>query len=167
VAALGVLRRGLEFGLIAISVFLSAAITAIVLYAVAMRSFGQAPIWYDEIATIVLAWLTYFGSALAALRRGHLGSGELMRRLPPHLRLALFAVSEALVVGFFLVLGWYGWQVVVLLAGETLISLPGITSSLTRTIIPIGAALFVLAQLLSIPDEWRNLSAGSGRQENI
>jgi TRAP-type C4-dicarboxylate transport system permease small subunit len=162
-----VARRGLEAILVAASLALAIAITGIVLYAIALRTFGQAPIWYDEVATIVLCWLTYFGAALAAIRRGHLGSPEIVRRLPAGPRLVLFLLAEAVVIGFFLLLAWYGWQVVDLLAGETLISLPWVTSSATRTIIPLGAILFVLAQILSMPQEWRNLAAASAPKENI
>jgi hypothetical protein len=47
--------------------------------------------------------------------------------------------------------------VVILLEGDTLISLPWVPVQLTQSVIPVGAALFVICHLLSLPDEWVNL----------
>jgi TRAP-type C4-dicarboxylate transport system permease small subunit len=63
-----------------------------------------------------------------------------------------------LVIGFFVILGWAGLEVVILLAGDGLISLPWVPVQLTQSVIPVGSALFILAELLSIPDEWANLT---------
>jgi cytochrome c biogenesis protein CcdA len=78
-AALQVFKRGLEFALAVFSVFLITVLFLLVTVAVAYRELGAALTWYDEVATILLAWLTYFGSAYAArprsfaLRRLHSG----------------------------------------------------------------------------------------------
>ncbi len=36
----------------------------------------------------------------------------------------------------------------------------GVTLSFTQSVIPVGAALFILAELLSIPDAWKKAMAG-------
>jgi TRAP-type C4-dicarboxylate transport system permease small subunit len=138
-------------------VALLVVLTATVSVAVVVRELGAALSWYDEVATVFLAWLTYYGAALAALRRGHLGSPEILRLVPMSYRLPLFVIGEGLVIAFFLVLGWAGLEVVILLEGDRLISLPWVPVQLTQSVIPAGAALFILAELLSIPDEWANL----------
>ncbi|MBL8673021.1 MAG: TRAP transporter small permease subunit [Alphaproteobacteria bacterium] len=155
--SLAVLRRWLERALAAFCVGLMALMFLIVVMAVLARELGRAFSWYDEVATIVLVWLTYYGSALGALKRSHLGSPEVMRAMGARLRLPLFVLGEALVVAFFLLLGWAGLWVVQLLEGDRLVSLPWVPVQLTQSVIPIGAALFVACELLSIPDEWRNL----------
>jgi TRAP-type C4-dicarboxylate transport system permease small subunit len=152
------LRRLFGAVLGAFSVGLIVALTLLVLVAVAFREGGAALVWYDEVATILLSWLTYYGAAYAALRRGHLGSPELLMRLPRRWRLALFALGETLVIGFFLVLAWVGFEVVVLLAGDGLVSLPWVSVQVTQSVIPIGALLFVIGQILSMGEEWRNLA---------
>ena len=43
---------------------------------------------------------------------------------------------------------------------ETLVSLSWVTLSFTQSVIPIGAALFILAEIFSIPEAWRNAMAG-------
>jgi TRAP-type C4-dicarboxylate transport system permease small subunit len=160
-------KRGLELALAVFSVLLIAALFLLVVFAVVYRELGASLTWYDEVATVLLAWLTYYGSALAALRRGHLGSPEILRLAPPRLRLPLFILAEALVIAFFLVLGWAGLEVVILLQGDTLISLPWVPVQLTQSVIPVGAVLFIVAQLLSVPDEWTYLRHGRAPQEQI
>ena len=43
---------------------------------------------------------------------------------------------------------------------ETLVSLSWIPLSFTQSVIPVGSALFILAEILSIPDAWRKAMAG-------
>jgi TRAP-type C4-dicarboxylate transport system permease small subunit len=59
------------------------------------------------------------------------------------------------------VLAWTGWEVVVLLEGDKLISLPWMPVQFTQSVIPIGAALFILAQLLSVGEQWREISGAA------
>ena len=155
-------RRGFEAALAAFCVVLMVSLFVLVIVAIAYRQAGASLTWYDEVATVILAWLTYYGSALAALKRGHLGSPEVMRRIPASIRLPLFVLGETLVVAFFLVLAWAGLEVVILLEGDRLISLTWVPVQFTQSVIPIGAGLFVIAQLMSIPDEWRRLGGEAG-----
>ena len=53
----------------AIVIVLMAALAVEVTLGVIFRYAGHALVWYDEIASILLAWITYYGSALAALKR--------------------------------------------------------------------------------------------------
>lgn len=164
------LKRVLEAVLGAFSVFLIVALTMLVLVAVVYRELGGSLSWYDEVATVMLAWLTYYGSAFAALRRGHLGSPEILAMLPRRIRLPLFVFGEILVIGFFLLLAWVGLEVVILLEGDKLISLPWVPVQFTQSVIPIGALLFVICQLLSIGDEWASLERNADAnliRENI
>ena len=155
--ALSIFKRLLELALAVFCVILMVGLVVLVLVSVTMRELGSALTWYDEVATVMLAWITYYGSALAALRRGHLASPEVLRKLPEGIRLPLFVFGEILVVVFFLILAWAGLQVVILLEGDTLISLPWVPVQLTQSVIPVGAMLFIVGHLLSLPDEWANL----------
>ena len=56
-----------------ITVLLMICLTIIVILAVLARLMGHSFSWYDEVAAIMLAWITYYGSALAALHRRHIG----------------------------------------------------------------------------------------------
>ena len=128
---------------------LMAALAVVVVLGVGFRKFGSALVWYDEVASILLAWLTYYGAALAALKRGHIGVPTLVQALPPRWRVPLLWVSEAFVVGFFLLVAWAGVRVLIVLSGTSLISLPWVPMPVAQSVIPIGAILFVVARALS------------------
>lgn len=130
---------------------LVAALAVVVILGVGFRQAGNALVWYDEVAAILLAWLTYYGAALVALTRGHIGVPMLVERLRGRVRAIVAIVAEAAVIAFFLVLAWAGWQVQGALSGATLVSLPAVPAVIAQSVIPIGAVLFIVAQLLSLP----------------
>jgi TRAP-type C4-dicarboxylate transport system permease small subunit len=146
------LRAAFERLLEIIVILLMVALAVEVLLGVSFRKYGASLVWYDEIASVTLAWLTYYGAALAALKGAHIGVPELLRLLPPGARLPLIFVAEAIVLVFFAVLGWYGWVVLEVLATDNLVSLPEISVMYTQSVIPIGAALFIIAELLRLPE---------------
>lgn len=153
-------RTALDRSLQWIVISLMVLLTVIVVVAVAYRKMGASLSWYDEVASVVLAWLTYYGAALAALYRAHLGFDSVLLSLPRPARLTCVVIGEVFVIGFFLLLAYAGWKVLLAVQGENLISLPWIPVWLTQSVIPIGAALFIVGELLSLPEYWRNVSAG-------
>ena len=146
------LRSAFDRALTAFVIFLLASLAIIVLMGVTYRKFGIAMVWYDEVASIALAWLTYYGAALAALKRSHIGFPGLVNAMPPALRVPVVLLGEAVIIGFFALLAWYGYQVLVILEGDTMVSLPWVPTRLTQSVIPVGAVLFILAQLFSLPE---------------
>jgi TRAP-type C4-dicarboxylate transport system permease small subunit len=160
VSAVRQLRRVLERLLEGVCILLMVGLAVVVVMAVVFRKAGASLVWYDEVAAIMLVWLTYYGAALAALRRAHLGFPALIEASPPALRLPALIVAETLVIGFFLLLAWYGWQVIVILAGDRLTSLPWVPVAFTQSVIPIGSVLIALAELLTLPERWREARLG-------
>jgi len=152
---LAAFRRRYERLLEWIVIVLMAALAVEVTVGVAFRYFGYALVWYDEVASIGLAWVTYYGAALAALKRAHIGVPELMRMLPPRRSLPPALLAEACVVAFFVLLAWVGYTVLEVLAFDTLVSLPGVSVAYAQSVIPLGALLFVLAKLLVLPEVLR------------
>ena len=144
-------RNGYEKFLETVVIVLMAALAVEVTVGVVFRSAGHSLVWYDEIASILLAWLTFYGSALAAAKRGHIGCPEVVALMPPKSRVAVRVVAELLVVGFFLLVGWTGYAVLGVLATDHLVSLPDIPVSYTQSVIPISAALIVIAEILTLP----------------
>ena len=146
------LRTVFEKTLTAFVIFLLASLTVIIIMGVTYRKMGWSLVWYDEVASIMLAWLTYYGASLAALKRAHIGFPGLVNAMAPQMRVAAVLFAEACVIGFFAILGWFGWEVLQILQGDTLVSLPNVTTTLTQSVIPIGSILFILAQLFSLPE---------------
>ncbi len=141
-------------------VVLILSLTAVVVIAVIYRKAGASLSWYDEVASVLLAWVTYYGAALAALKRQHIGFDGLVLSFTPAFRLASMVVAEVCVFGFFILLAWTGWIVLQVLEGDTLVSLPQVSVQITQSVMPIGAALFVICEALSLPDHWRRVRAG-------
>jgi TRAP-type C4-dicarboxylate transport system permease small subunit len=154
------IRRAYELLLGGIVLFLMIALTLLVILGAGFRYLGSALSWYDEIASIGLVWLTYYGSALAALRGAHIGVPGFVNAMPPRLRLVVTVFAEAVVLLFFVLLALYGTQVLIVLQGEHLITLPEISTTLTQSVIPIGASLFIIAELLRLPDVIRAARGG-------
>ena len=139
---------------------LMVGLTTVVVAAVIYRKMGASLSWYDEIAGVLLAWITYYGAALAALKRSHIGFDDVLLSLPPSARKVAMLFAEGLVLLFFVLLAWSGLEVLNILEGESLVSLTWVPVALTQSIIPIGAILFIVAELLSFPDYWRDVMAG-------
>ena len=125
------------------------ALALIVVAGVVFRKAGAALVWYDEVASILLVWLTYYGACLAALVQAHIGFPKLVSAAGPRLRVLLTLVREAVIVVFFLVVAWAGWRVLLVLEGTNLVSLPWVPTRLTQSVIPVGALLFIAAEVLS------------------
>jgi TRAP-type C4-dicarboxylate transport system permease small subunit len=160
------LRRVLERLLEGVCALLMVGLAVVVVLAVGYRYGGASLVWYDEVAAIMLVWLTYYGAALGALRRAHLGFPTLIEASPRALRVAALIVAETLFIGFFLVIAWYGWQVIVILAGDRLTSLPWVPVAFTQSVIPIGGLLIALAELLTLPERWREATGGEPLHEH-
>jgi TRAP-type C4-dicarboxylate transport system permease small subunit len=135
-----------------IVLILVVSLSLIVVAGVLFRQFGAPLVWYDEVAAIMLAWLTYYGAALAALYRAHIGFTNLIEKAPLKFRVAIVLIREAVVIGFFAFAAWAGVMVVMAVEGFYLASLPSVSRQLTQSAIPIGAVLFIIAELLNVPD---------------
>ncbi|WP_225307423.1 TRAP transporter small permease [Nitrincola iocasae] len=142
------------------TVCLLIGLTSIVLAAVLFRAFDSSLIWYDEVASVGLAWLTFYGANLAALKRAHMGFPGIISHSPLPIRIPLFIFSELIVISFFALVAYYGYQVMEILAWDALVSLPSVSLTLTQSAVPISASLFILCELLSLPGAWKKMCAG-------
>lgn len=134
-------------------VFLNvAALAGVVIVGFMSRLLGSPFSWYDEVASVGLAWLTYYGTALAAAKGAHITCPSIVNMAPPRIRLPVALLAEAITMAFFVLLGYTGYQVVLILEGSTLVSLTGVSLQLTQSVIPIGSALFIIAQLMRLPE---------------
>ena len=140
--------RVLEWLVGALMVILFAEVTLGVLF----RAAGHSLIWYDELASVLLAWLTFYGSALASVKRAHIGCPELADALPPGARRAMNIVAQIIVIAFFVLLGGVGAWIMPILATDSMVSLPWVPMSVVQSVIPISAALIVIAELSYLVD---------------
>ena len=143
-----IVGRFLEWTVLVLMIVLA----TIVVLGVVFRKAGAALVWYDEVASILLAWLTYYGAALAALKRAHIGVPTLIDRLQGRIRVGVILGAEAVVITFFVVVAWAGWRVTQVVGEITLVSLPSVSAAVAQSVIPIGALLFIVAELISLRD---------------
>lgn len=145
------MSRFLEVAVVGIT----AALALLVVAGVVSRKAGYSLVWYDEVAAILLAWLTYYGAALAALHRAHLGLPNLVQRAPRPARLVLGVLREAGIIGFFALAAWMGLDLLAVLGGTFLVSLPWLPAQIVYSAIPVGAVLFIVAELTIVVEDWQ------------
>ena len=155
-----VLKNALQWLLEWITILLMIGLTIIVVIAVVARLIGESFSWYDEVAAIGLAWVTYYGAALAALKRRHIGFDSVLLAMPAGVRVGVAIVGELIILAFFALLAWAGMEVLEVLEGDTLVSLDWVPIQFTQSVIPIGAILFIICQLVSMPDYLRTVREG-------
>lgn len=147
-----------------ILIILMVGLTAIVVIAVIYRKLDASLSWYDEIASIGLAWITYYGGALAVLKRKHIGFDSVLLAIPMPARMVATWIAELVFFAFFILLAWAGWEVLQVLEGDSLVSLTWVPVQLTQSVIPIGAVLFILCECLTLPDYLRMVAAGQSNE---
>ncbi len=155
-------RSAYEKFLEVIVIVLMAVLASEVTVGVIFRSIGRSLVWYDEVASILLAWLTFYGSALAAAKRAHIGCPEVVAMMPPRAKLAIRVVTEALVIAFFALIAWVGYSVLDVLATDNLVSIPEVSVKYTQSVIPISAVLILVAEILTMPAVLAEALRGGG-----
>ena len=140
--------RALEWLVVALVVGLAVEVTLGVVF----RAVGRSLSWYDEVASVLLAWLTFYGAALASVRRAHIGCPEIVEQMPWRARRLVNIVATVLVIAFFALLGGVGLWILPIVGTSALVSLPWILMSVVQSVIPISAALIVVAEVTHLID---------------
>jgi TRAP-type C4-dicarboxylate transport system permease small subunit len=100
--------------------------------------------WYDEFASYLLVWLTFYGAVSASYHRRHIGFETFVARLMPATRKKLEIVAEFLVLGFQIVLLYYGWLLTRKMGDETAVSVVWIKMGWVYSVLPISGGLMLL-----------------------
>ena len=158
------LSRSLELVLEWMLMLLMIALTAIVVIAVVYRKLDASLSWYDEVASVALAWITYYGGALAVIKRKHIGFDSVLLAIPMPIRLYTALFAEFVFLAFFILLAWAGWEVLLVVGGDSLVSLRWVPVQLTQSVIPVGAVLFIVCELLAAPAYLRMVAAGESAE---
>jgi TRAP-type C4-dicarboxylate transport system permease small subunit len=127
------------------AVCLLAGLVVIVCLGVFFRYVLNASLtWYDEFASYMLVWLTFYGTVVADYRRRHIGFELLVDKLAPTPRKIVDVAAEIAVLGFQFVLFYYGWVLMERMGDETAISLPWVRVSWITSVLPITGGLLLL-----------------------
>jgi len=148
---LALLTRVLDVTLQVLTVTLIVVLACVVVAGVTFRYSGNSLIWYDELASVMLAWITFSGAALASLRNSHLGFSGLLFGLPLKGRLILFGLVETITVVVFGIVAWAGWAILEFMAGDVMTTLRFIPKPFVHGIVPVSAAIIVIGRFLTFP----------------
>jgi TRAP-type C4-dicarboxylate transport system permease small subunit len=100
--------------------------------------------WYDEFASYMLVWLTFYGTVVADYQGRHIGFDLLVNKLAPPARKVVDVAAELAVLGFQFVLFYYGWVLTQRMGDETAISLPWVKVSWISSVLPVTGGLLLL-----------------------
>ena len=64
-------------------------------------------------------------------------------------------MSKVIICGFLILLAYYGFLVLTLIKGETLVTLEWVPQTFVQSVIPIGSILFIIAETIRIPADYR------------
>jgi len=135
------------------AMFLLAALTTVVCAGVFFRYVLNASlVWYDEFASYMLVWLTFYGSVVAQYHGRHINFELLVDKLKPQARRVADIISELAVLGFQFVLFYYGWILTERMGDETAISLPWVKVTWISSVLPITGAIMLLISATRLAD---------------
>jgi len=103
--------------------------------------------WYDEFASYLLVWLTFYGAVVASYRRRHIAFDVVVDQLTPNARKTVEAVAEFFVLGFQVVLFYYGWLLMHRMGDETAVSLVWVKMGWVYSVLPITGGLMLLISI--------------------
>ncbi len=155
-AVMAVIHRVIVRILSALVVVAVGGLVFSVLWGVVTRFvFDNQASWTEELARMLLIWVTLIGSSLAFAGHSHLGVDILARSLDPAARRLLAVLSQLMVLFFAVViLGQGGWAIVkdTYASGQVLAAM-GISRAWVYVVVPISGvttAYFTLETLLKL-----------------
>ncbi|MBI4641119.1 MAG: TRAP transporter small permease, partial [Candidatus Tectomicrobia bacterium] len=98
---------------------------------------NQALVWYDEFASYLLVWLTFYGAVVASYRRRHIGFEIVVDRFPSNTRRVVDFLSESCVLGFQFVLFYYGWLLIKKMGDDIAVSLEWVKMGWIYSVFPV------------------------------
>src|SRR5690349_21501437 len=126
------------------AILLLAALTVLVCLGVFFRyALNSSLAWYDEFASYLLVWLTFYGAVVADYQGRQISFDLLVNKLGPAARRAVDALGELAVFGFQFVLCYYGWVLTEQMNNETAISLTWVKVGWINSVLPVSGGLML------------------------
>jgi TRAP-type C4-dicarboxylate transport system permease small subunit len=102
--------------------------------------------WYDEFASYLLVWLTFYGSVSASYHNRHIRFSTVLERLTPETRTKFETLAELFVLAFQSVLLYYGWLLMRKMGDETAVSLVWVKMGWVYSVLPVtGGIMFLIS----------------------
>lgn len=135
-----------------------AVLVVVVFINICLRYLFSLPLsWSDELATILLVWLTFFGGAAASRRGKHMKVDELLRGMDAPKQRIMYRIINTL-VSFFLI--FFIWKGIVFAFS------PEIKDQITDALRITNAVYYIplpIGGILMLPYSLRNIFYGGER----
>ena len=107
---------------------------------------GSSLAWYDEFASYLLVWLTFYGAIVASYHGRHIAFEMIVDRFTRNTKRMVEAFAELFVLGFQVVLFYYGWRLTQKMGDETAVSLVWVKMGWVYSVLPItGGVMLVIS----------------------
>ena len=107
---------------------------------------GSSLAWYDEFASYLLVWLTFYGAIVASYHGRHIAFEMIVDRFGRNTKRMVEAFAELFVLGFQVVLFYYGWRLTQKMGDETAVSLVWVKMGWVYSVLPItGGVMLVIS----------------------
>jgi TRAP-type transport system small permease protein len=124
---------------------------------------GASLAWYDEFASYLLVWLTFYGAVVASYQNRHIQFGTVVERYTAKTRRKIEIIAELFVLGFQVVLFYYGWILMQKMGDETAVSLVWIKMGWVYSVLPITGGIMLLISI----DRLLHLVFGMERRKGV
>ncbi len=120
---------------------LLAMVIIIIVQVFSRQVLSFTPSWSEEVSKLLFVWVSFLGIAYGFKEKLHIALGIVVNMLPENVQHAFDYFSKVLIIGFGLIMIYYGWQFTVLMGNS---SMPGTgwPSSVLYAAIPVSG-LFV------------------------
>jgi TRAP-type transport system small permease protein len=126
------------------ALMLVGAVICLILFTqVVARYAGSSLGWSEEVSRHLLVAITFLGGTVAYKRASFIGLKGFGHRLGPAVELAIVVLLQAMTLGCFGLIAWFGAIYTVKAAEHTTASLQ-IPMAVPFAVIPVAAAIFVL-----------------------
>lgn len=142
---------------------LSAAVTLIIIYAVASRYLlGFSITWIEEIVRFLLAWIVFLGMSVLLYHRGHMAMEAIFQALSPAVQDMVRIGFGALILIFLSVVAYAGTGMA--LSALTQVSpVSGVSYFWAYLSLPIGSALGVIQVIFFLVDDVKRIAQSGSR----
>lgn len=116
----------------------------VIIYQVFSRQvLGTAPAWSEALARLLFVWVSFLGIAYGFKEKIHIGVGVVVNLLPERIQDVFDYFAKVLVIGFGIIMIYFGWNFMVLMGGSTMPGL-GVPSSVLYAAIPVSGVLVTI-----------------------
>lgn len=138
------------------------AMTLTILAQIVARYVLAAPlVWSEELALVLMVWITFVGSALILESEDHVSIDMLAEMAPPRLAGLLALLSAVLIAGFSAALTWGAWKIIAIVKTSTMAGL-GVSVAWQYAGVLIGGGLLFLVSCELIAKALRRLATSGG-----